>query len=200
MVTRGDVSVAAPRVYNSDMSIQESARNLPSWESGLFGRQSLLTRLFPNNIFSRRYLARDKIGAKEPFQVEQVGATCMIFPWSLLDEVGPWDEGFFAYWVDTDWCIRLKKMNKKIFCVPEARVIHYESNRRGRKKSPFRIWLFHWGAYRLYRKHYTVGIFGPRALIAIVALCMRAGLLIVANFLIFARGEDTVVSKLDNFE
>lgn len=178
---RQDVSVIAPRTFNADGSIQESARNFPSVMSGVFGRQSSLTRAFPNNPFSKRYLQRDKLNASDPFQVEQVSAACMIFPSSLVEEAGPWDEKYFAYWVDTDWCMNLKKLGKKLFCLPSARVIHYEKNRRGRKKKPSRIWNFHLGAFRLYRKHYTFGIFDPRSIIALNALSIRAGILLVIN-------------------
>ena len=54
-----DASLATPRNLNSDGTVQESARNLPTIMSGIFGRQSKLTELFPNNPFSRRYLARE---------------------------------------------------------------------------------------------------------------------------------------------
>jgi len=182
MARRQDVSVAAPRTFNADGNIQESARNFPSFMSGLFGRQSLLSRVFPNNPFTKRYLQRDKLGASEPFQVEQISAACMIFPRSLIDETGPWDEKYFAYWGDTDWCMQLSKMGKKIFCVPEASIIHHEKNRSGRKKNPLRIWVFHWGAFRLYRKHYTFGIFDPRSIMALIALSIRAGILFIGNF------------------
>jgi GT2 family glycosyltransferase len=184
---RPDVSVVAPRTYYSDGAVQESARNLPSAMSGLFGRQSYLTRRFPNNVFSRRYLKREKLSADEPFQVEQVGAACMMLRRCLVDEAGPWDEGYFAYWCDTDWFVRLKKMGKKVFCVPQVGIIHHEKNRRGRRKDPWRIREFHRGAYRLYRKHYTMGIFDPRAIMAFLALNLRAALLILLNHL--ARSE-----------
>jgi GT2 family glycosyltransferase len=178
---RPDVSAVAPRTYNTDGTIQESARSLPSAASGLFGRQSLLTRLFPKNRFSCEYLARDKSHAKEPFQVEQIGSACMLFRRSLVDEVGPWDEGYFGYWVDTDWYWQLKRHGKKVYCVPQVSVVHHEGNRAGRKKHPSRIWMFHSGAYRFYRKRYTWGVLDPRAIFAGIALTLRAVLLIALN-------------------
>lgn len=196
MRRRNDVSVAAPRTFNTDGSVQESARNFPTFMSSLFGRQSFLTKAFPNNRFSKRYLRRDKLDASEPFQVEQVSGACMIFPRSLVAEVGPWDEGYFAYWVDTDWCMQLKQIGRKIFCVPQARVIHHEKNRSGRKKSLRRIWSFHLGAFRLYRKYYTFGIFDPRTLMAAAGLSLRATVLSVANYLAH-RGEASSEDRTD---
>jgi len=184
MRQRADVGVAAPRTFNTDGTIQETARNFPSVMSAFFGRQTLLTRLFPGNRFSRRYLQKDRLGEVEPFQVQQVSGACMIFRRAIVAEVGPWDEAYFGYWVDTDWCLRLAGTGKKVFCVPAARVVHHESNQRGKRKSPTRIWLFHRGAHRLYRKHYTRGWLDPRAWAAGVALAVRAaGLMLVNRFL-----------------
>lgn len=59
MRSHPDVELATPRNLNTNGTIQESSRNLPSIMSGLFGRQSKLTDWFPNNPVSHRYMARD---------------------------------------------------------------------------------------------------------------------------------------------
>ena len=168
-----EVGIVAPRTYNTDGSIQLSARRFPSAINGLFGRQSLLTRWFPNNRFSRRYLQSDELATTVPYDVEQVSAACMLFRRMLSQTVGPWDERYFAYWVDTDWCYRVRERGWKIACVPRASVVHHEQNRSGKRKSPRRIWMFHYGAYRFYRKTRTKGAFDPRAVAAMVALTVR---------------------------
>jgi GT2 family glycosyltransferase len=181
MAEQPDVAVVAPRTYNTDGTIQETARNFPTVWNGLFGRHSLLTRLFPNNRFSWRYLARDHLLSTEPFPVQQVSGACVLLRRSVLDEVGPLDETFFAYWDDTDWCLRLNKLGRKIYCLPEAGIVHHEENRPGKRKSWQRIWMFHWGAYRLYRKHYTFGALDPRSWLALGVLSVRAALLALQN-------------------
>lgn len=183
MQTHLDVSLAAPRIYTPDGDIEQSARNLPSISSGLFGRQSVLTRIFPDNPFTRRYLMPQNLDKKEPFQVEQVSAACMFMKGSLVNEVGNWDEGYRCYWIDSDWCAQLKAAGKKIFCVPEASVVHYENNKADKKKSPWRIWHFHLGALRLYRKRYTWGYLDPRTIFAAVVLFSRALLQLLLNAL-----------------
>lgn len=178
-----DVGLVAPRAFNSDGTVQESARNFPSPINGLFGRQSALTRLFPDNPFTRRYLKRECVHATQPFQVESVAASCMLLRKSLIDRLGEWDEGYFAYFVDTDWCYRLKKAGERVFCVPGARLVHHEQNRPTNKRSARRIWLFHEGALRFYRKNRTFGWLDPRTLVAAAALLTRAGVLIALNAL-----------------
>ena len=181
MDVRSDVAMAAPRTFNSDGSVQESARNFPRISAGLFGRRSLLTRLFPSNRISAKYLARDYLNATEPFQVEQIGGACMFFRRGLIRLAGEWDERYFGYWVDTDWCRNLQTRGQRIYCLPQAHLTHHESNARGKRKSASRIWYFHAGAYQYYKKWNCWGFWDPRALFAGTTLILRALLLIAAN-------------------
>ena len=183
-----EVSLAAARIYTPQGHLEQSARNLPSVMNGLFGRQSFLSRVFPNNPYTRRYLMPENSDKKEPFQVEQVSAACMFMRHSLIDEVGPWDEGYRCYWIDSDFCAHLKKRGKIVYCVPQARVVHYENNKAGKKKSPWRIWHFHMGANRLYRKYYTLGALDPRSLLATAALTIRAGIMLIMNAFVNENG------------
>jgi len=189
-----EVGLIAPRTYNSDGSIQLSARRFPRPLNGLFGRQSVLTRWFPNNPITRRYLQTDELASNEPYEVEQASGACMLFRRSLFTSIGPWDEGYFAYWVDSDWCFRLRTHGWKVFCVPQASVIHHEQNHRGKKKSLRRIWIFHYGAYRFYRNNMTWGMLDPRALLAAVALGAH-GLAQLAHNVILPRAESNATAS-----
>jgi len=179
-----EAELVAPRTYNTDGTVQESARNFPSPMNGIFGRQSLLTRWFPNNSISRRYLARQNLNAAEPFEVEQVGGACMLFSRGLLSVAGKWDESYFAYWNDTEWCYRVRAAGKRIFCVPAAEIYHHETSARRKGKRPIRIWLFHYNAYRVYTRWQTLGYWDPRSMLAGLALVTRAGLLIIYNWML----------------
>lgn len=178
---RPDVALVAPRIHTPEGRIEPTARNLPSAMNGLFGRQSILTRLFPNNPYSRRYLAPQHLGRTEPFRVEQVSAACMFMRRTLVDEVGPWDEEYRCYWVDSDWCAQIKRAGKAVYCVPDVGIVHHENNRADRKKSTWRIRHFHIGAYRFYRKHHALGPLDPRALFAAIALAVRAVVMLALN-------------------
>ncbi len=176
-----DAAMVAPRTFNSDGTIQESARSFPGVMSGLFGRQSALTRMFPDNRFSKRYLARDFLDSKLPFEVEQIGAAFMLFRRSVLDSVGAWDERYFGYWVDTDWCRSVRQKSLRIFCVPEAHATHHENNSRRKRKTAHRIWIFHFGAYQYYTKWHSRGVWDPRSLFAGSMLAARALTLMAVN-------------------
>jgi N-acetylglucosaminyl-diphospho-decaprenol L-rhamnosyltransferase len=197
-----DAAVAAPRMLNPDGTVQETARSFPRVANGLFGRQTLLSRLFPNNPFSRSYLRRQSLQDREPFRVDWVSAACMIFPRELVERIGPWDEGFDGYWVDADWCSRAGKAGGLVYCVPSALVTHHEQNRAGQRKSAARIVSFHRGVHRFYRKHYTRGRLDPRALLAAAVLGGRALALLAGNlFLAPARtpAGASVASRLEDY-
>jgi GT2 family glycosyltransferase len=178
---RPQVYVVAPRLLNPDGTAQHNARNFPSAITGLFGRQSLLTRLFPDNVFSRRYLALDHLDTQTPFKAQHVTAACMLFQKAILDKVGMWDEGYHSYWVDADWCKSILDAGGSIYCVPQAVVIHHEQNSRVKKRSPIRIIKFHAGAYRFYCLHRTRGKWDPRRPLAAGLLAVRTLLLLGLN-------------------
>ncbi len=192
-----DVSLVVPRTYDADGAVQETARNFPSALNGLFGRQSLLTRLLPNNPFSRRYLSRDHLESQVPYPVEMVSAACMLLRRSIVAEVGGLDEGFSrytGYWSDADWCKRMQKTGARAYCVPQAVIIHHEQNKPHKKKNPTRIVEFHTGAHRFYRRHYTFGWLDPRSVAAGLMLGLRAALLLGLNA--FKSEEATAVDPL----
>ncbi len=175
-------SMAAPKTYLGDGTLQDSAKNFPSPINGIFGRQSLLTRLFPNNAFSKRYLVlTDRENQKTPFKVEHVSAACMLFRRSLFDIVGEWDEGYRSYWVDADWCKRIQIAGGEIYYLPDATITHYEQNRRSLKKNPERIIQFHTGSFRFYTKYHTRGKEDPRRFMAAALLSAHAMLKLVSN-------------------
>jgi GT2 family glycosyltransferase len=171
--TNPDCAIVAPRMLDPDGSTQQTARDFPSPINGLFGRQSLLTKLLPSNPFSRRYLRSRDSDRTSAYEVDWVSAACMVFSRRIVESTGLWDENFSGYWVDADWCKRARSCGS-VACEPNARVIHYEQNKRGVKRGTYRILSFHFGVNRFYRKHFTLGYLDPRALVCATALSIRA--------------------------
>ena len=180
LIEHPEVDVVAPRTYNTDGRVQETARNLPRPINSLFGRQSVLTQLWPSNPFARSYLAQDKLRANH-YRVEQISAACMLIRASVLRDAGGFDEGFFGYWADTDWCFTLRDLGKQMYCLPRLSLVHHESNRRGKRKSARRILLWHASANRLFRKRFTAGPGDPRAWLGWLGLNLRMLVLLAVN-------------------
>ncbi|MHC4124856.1 MAG: glycosyltransferase family 2 protein [Planctomycetota bacterium] len=166
--------IAGARIYNAEGSIQETVRRFPGFNSGLFGRRSLITRLFPDNPISRKLMCMESLNAYEPFEVDYVSAACMMMKREVFDKIGFMDKVFFVYWCDVDWCRRARNSGFKVFCIPSAKVIHYEMNQPWRKKSSKMIIDFHKGAYNYYRKHHIKNPVSVKNTFAISALLLRA--------------------------
>jgi N-acetylglucosaminyl-diphospho-decaprenol L-rhamnosyltransferase len=175
-----DVGVVAPRLLNVDSTDQGTARAFPTPAAALFGRHSLLTRLFPNNRWSRDYLVGRQHVGDEPFEIDWVSGACMLVSRRAIDAAGSLDEGFFMYWEDADWCRRIKHAGHRVFCVPKAHVVHLDGS-RARRLPAYQVWAFHSSAYRYYSKHHLRQSWNPLRALAAFVLYGRAALIIVRN-------------------
>lgn len=57
---------------------------------------------------------------------------CMLIPSEALTTVGLLDEQYFAYWEETDWCVRAAERGLRCYYVPQAHIWHKAS----RSQSP----------------------------------------------------------------
>ena len=73
------VGIIGPKVLNPTGTIQYSCRKFPTIWSGLFNRYSLMTRLFPNNRYSRDYLMSD-YDHNSTRSVDWVSGCCIMIP------------------------------------------------------------------------------------------------------------------------
>lgn len=180
---RSDAGAVGCALIYPDGTTQQTARRFPSPMNALFGRRSLMTRWFPANRFSRRYLMNDFDDETVPFEVDTLSTACMLVRHEVIDSVGAYDEQFFVYWSDTDWCYRIKEKKWKIFSLPDSEVIHNE-NIKAKHRTGRRVKMiidFHTGAYRFYRKHYIHSTWNPMNLVAIMGLSGRAAVLILSD-------------------
>lgn len=173
-------AVVGPRLLNTDLTDQGVARAFPTPMAVLFGRKTLLTRLWPDNPFSKRYLIGRHYTGADPFEVDSVSGACLMARRAAIEEIGLLDERFFMYWEDIDWCYRFKMAGWKVYCVPRARVIHHEGQSSKRQSSRLTA-EFHRSVYRYYCKHHAPSAYHPMRWLALAGLSARAALLIGAN-------------------
>jgi GT2 family glycosyltransferase len=167
-----NVGAAGPRIRNSDGSVQPSARRFPDFTTGIAGRSSWLTRVFPGNPLSRHNLAPSSRPDAAPTQVDWVSGACMIVRREAFDRVGGMDDGFFLYWEDADFCRRLKHAGWRVVYTPGVSVLHM-GGRSSRHAADASLVAFHDSAYRLFSKHATAP---ARLLSPLVYLALRARL------------------------
>ena len=146
-----EVAVSGPLVRETDGSIQASARRFPNMTTGLAGRTSWLSRVWPTNRWTRRNLVTWE-APDDPLEVDWVSGACMMVERHAFDSVGGMDEQFFLYWEDADLCFRLKRAGWLTVYNPVGGVTHLtsRSSSLARKQS---LIAFHRSAYRYFRKH-----------------------------------------------
>jgi N-acetylglucosaminyl-diphospho-decaprenol L-rhamnosyltransferase len=171
--TDAALGIVAPRLLNTDGTDQGTARMLPTPAAAVFGRRSPLTRAFPGNRWSRRYLIgldRDGSGA---FDVEWVSGACLMSPRALFESLDGLDEGFFMHFEDADYCRRVLDAGRRVRCIPSAEVVHAEGGcRQGWPADQVRH--FHHGAYRYWSKNHAPGRRNPLRVVAATSLAARA--------------------------
>jgi GT2 family glycosyltransferase len=174
--------VVAPRLLNSDLTDQGTARTFPTPAAALFGRRSFLSRAFPKNPWTRHYLLGREHEGVAPFQVDWVSGACLMVRRSAIDRAGLLDEGYFMHWEDADWCRRIKRAGYEVWCVPAARVVHHEG--KSRAGWPARqVWVFHASAFRYYASHHLAGRLSVLRPLAAAALACRAAVIIAGRAL-----------------
>lgn len=175
--SRPEVGIVGPRILNPDGSIQGSARAFPRFTTALFGRTSLMSRMFPSNPMTRRQVLCNDPRVDRPSSVDWVSGACMFVRREVFGDVGVFDERFFLFWEDADICWRAHERGWAVVYYPSVSVTHLIGGCS--RRAPVRSLLaFHVSAFRLYRAHVTQSNLHPLNLLSAAGLALHfAGVL-----------------------
>jgi GT2 family glycosyltransferase len=171
--------IVGPRMVGRDGMLQYSARGFPDHMTFLFNRYSLLTRLFPNNPHTRRYLMTDWDHASVR-EVDWLSGACLMVRRTAIDAVGPMDGTYFMFNEDVDWCRRMRLGGWAVTYVPEALVYHDIGASR-KKVHPKVIVERHRGMIHYFHKYHPTNPF--MRFVADTLIRVRAGLMLASNAL-----------------
>ncbi|MCR4324794.1 MAG: glycosyltransferase family 2 protein, partial [Candidatus Curtissbacteria bacterium] len=142
----------------------ECRRRFPTpWRS--FCHFSGLANVFKGSGIFDQYHMGD-VSPAGAHEIDACMGAFMIVRKSAIDEIGMFDEDFFFYGEDLDWCFRFKEAGYKIIYTPITKIVHHkgassgirreseeiskatkESKKRAFKESTRAMYLF-------YKKHY----------------------------------------------
>jgi GT2 family glycosyltransferase len=170
--------IAGPRIVDGCGVLQLSARREMSFLSGILGRTSFLTRLFPESaVVKRMFPATD--GFSGPTKVDWVSGACMAVRRETLEAVDGLDERFFMYFEDTDLCRRSREAGWHVYYLPQVEVLHLTgASSRSKLRA---IWLLHKSAFLYHRKHGRHGPLGLYDVMVFLGLCARGLVKLVAS-------------------
>ena len=69
--------------------------------------------------------------------VDATSGACMMFNTKIHNSVGGFDESFFMYFEDTDFCMKIKNSGYRVIYYPKAEVIHYNDSFENYSKKIF---------------------------------------------------------------
>jgi GT2 family glycosyltransferase len=176
--TNSGIGLIGPKVLEKNGNVQGSARSFPTPLTALFGRNSPITKKFPNNPITKKNVLTIGHDGISTLSVDWVSGACMLIRREAFESVDGFDEKFFLYWEDTDLCKRMKDRGWQIIYFPIAKIIHYtgvSSNNR----PIFATYQFHRSCYYLFKKHckWPMKVFMPFAFITLIIRCIIAMLI-----------------------
>jgi GT2 family glycosyltransferase len=140
-------------------------RGFPTpWAS--FAEMVGLARLFPRSPRFNRYHL-EHLPMDHAHEVDATSGAAMLIRRAVIERVGPFDEAFFMYGEDLDFCLRAKEAGFAVYYNPDATVVHVKGASSGIKGHSHAVSsadratrrrateAFHRSMWLFYRKHYA---------------------------------------------
>jgi GT2 family glycosyltransferase len=161
-----NVGVAGPHLINEDQSTQRSVRRRPRLRDQLM----IILKLhifFPDSKSLKHYLWRD-FNYQANQEVEQIMGACMMIRREVFEEVGIFDETFFLWFDEVDFCRRVYDRSKyKIFYNAHIHLLHaggdsFDKVRQGQKQKWYLKSLrYYFRKHRHWWSWFVVSFFSP---------------------------------------
>ncbi len=145
---RPDVGMSTGQLINPDGTLQHGAFRFPNLIMSFLDFYPINHRLTGSRL-NGRY----RLDGNVPFEIDHPLGASMMVRRAAMDQVGPLDEAFFMYCEEIDWCIRIWKAGWRIFCVPQARIIHHGAQST-RQTAPAMFVELQKSRSLLFRKYY----------------------------------------------
>jgi N-acetylglucosaminyl-diphospho-decaprenol L-rhamnosyltransferase len=142
---------AGPYLANPDGSPYPTGRRFPSLAMGAV--HAALAPLWPGNPATRRYHMAG-VDRRRPLAVDWVSGACMLVRRQAFEEVGGFDPGYFMYFEEMDFCLRLHRTDWRVVFDPLAEVKHVVGG--STRSAPYRkVVHHHRSALRFYCRRYA---------------------------------------------
>jgi N-acetylglucosaminyl-diphospho-decaprenol L-rhamnosyltransferase len=115
-------AVVGPRLLNPDGSLQRSVRGFPSvWR--IATEYLFLRKLAPRSHALNGFYAGG-FDHDEPREAEFLMGSVLLVRPEAVDAVGAFDERYFMFSEETDWCYRLRADGWEVWFYPGAEAVH----------------------------------------------------------------------------
>ena len=142
-------AVAGGRLRYADGSFQHASFRFPTlWQVALdfFPINWRLTESRLNGRYPRAWDER-------AFEIDHPLGALMCVRRAAIDEVGGFDEGYFMYAEEVDWCLRFKRAGWQVWHCPDALAVHH-GGQSTKQHAAAMFQQLHRSRFRLYDRHY----------------------------------------------
>jgi N-acetylglucosaminyl-diphospho-decaprenol L-rhamnosyltransferase len=154
---RPRAGVAAPKLLNSDDTLQHSGFRFPGFTQmtlDLFPLPGRLQRLTQSPL-NGRYLARAYTRGR-PFRVDHALGAAFAVRADAIAQCGLFDETFHMYCEEIDWQWRMAKAGWERWIVPSAEIVHYSGQSTSQAPARASALLHLWKSRReLYARYHS---------------------------------------------
>jgi GT2 family glycosyltransferase len=148
-------AVAGGRLRYADGQFQHASFRFPTLAQVFLDLFPLNWRLAESRLNGRYPQAWDAL----PFQVDHPLGAFMCVRRAAIDRVGLFDERFFMYAEEVDWCYRLKQAGWEVWHCPAARAVHHGGGATRQQAGAMLVEL-HRSRLAFFRKHYPAWFAG----------------------------------------
>lgn len=142
------IGIVGPKVYyyDSPKRIQSAGAGVNMWTGQSFS-------------FGARQIDTGQYNRQK--EVDCLIGCCLLINSEVIKKIGMFDESYFCYWDETDYCARTKKAGFKLVCAPEATIRHkspikekvWGKNPRRNRSAEFTYYYMARNNFRFMRKH-----------------------------------------------
>lgn len=156
--TNPSFGILGAQLLKENGKLQNSASNFPNLLIELFGK-SLLKLFFPRKFLTKSHFFQvDKksnlLATEEVIEVPSIIGAFFITKKEVLNKLNGFDEDYFLFLEETDFCFRARENGYKIGLLPFVQVYHLQA--KSREKAYYPSFIEYYISLSLfYKKHYS---------------------------------------------
>ncbi len=128
------VGIVGPQLINFDNSIQQSCFRFYSPMTIVYRRTFLGNLSFAKKHLDR-FMMKDKQKQVDKIETDWIMGSAMMTSRKAAKKVGRFDERYFMYFEDVDWCWRFWKNDFEVVYCPNVKVFHYHGKQSKSKNA-----------------------------------------------------------------
>ena len=173
-----NIGCVGPKILNKDGTFQFSCRRNFPYIKYLLPKFFLLDQKFPHSHFLNSYNF-GSASINQTWHVNSISGSFMLLPKSVVEIVGLFDENFFMFWEDTDYCNRVAESGFLVTYNNNAEITHFKGGSRISSKLPldkifYESLLYFFKKYKnrysLWKYTYLLPIIGLNLVILILSI------------------------------